>query len=204
MDKDEFTNLWKGRYVENYPHEFWSLLQEIQQINPLKTIIEIGVKCCGTMRVWEKLVPSDAGMVIGVDIEAKEKLLACSGRCPDPPWEWEACPSSLIHPSDCVEDLFNPEQSDRQLHFVIGNSLSVEVHEKIAYLLGERKADLVFHDGHHWGDVALRFLRSGGLFVLSDFRTDGVDALRARLATLGPVQVIQPDRAGFALWRKPA
>jgi cephalosporin hydroxylase len=221
ITSEELKSLWKGRYVENYPHEFFALIQEIQKVNPLKTIIEVGVKCCGTLRVWERMLPREEGLLIEVDMAPKDQLLGCSGHStippylaarPGPTWEWETCPSNFVSPENCTENPLDPEASERSIRFVIGDSNSLEVHEQIAYILGDKQADMIFHDGGHFGDVPRRdfenivlpFLRPGGLFVLADFRTDGVDALREHLATLGPVQVIEPDRAGFALWRKPA
>jgi cephalosporin hydroxylase len=224
VDKEELKALWQGRWVENYPHEFFALIQEVKKVSPLKTIIEIGVKCCGTLRVWERLLPTNEGFFIGVDMTPLEAILSCSGKSteplkfryeggnfPDPAWDWEVCPCDFVQPDKCTDAPFDPAASDRQVHFVTGDSNSLEVHEQIAYLLGDRKADMVFHDGGHFGDIPRRdfenivlpFLRPGGLFVLADFYCDGVDALREHLATLAPVEVVKPQRAGFALWRKP-
>ena len=225
MNREELKEMWIGRHVENYPHEFFALIQEVEKVSPLKTVIEIGVKACGTLRVWERLLPPIEGVLIGVDQTPVEDILRFSGKTTlpshhrhagmkssEPYWHWEACPCDFTVPDSCTAGIFDSAASDRQIHFVTGDSNSLEVHEKIAYLLGGRKADMIFHDGGHFGDVprgdfeniVLPFLRPGGLFVLADFRCDGVDSLREHLATLGPVQNIVPERAGFALWHKPA
>lgn len=225
MDREELKSLWQGRWVENYPHEFFALIQEVEKVSPLKTIIEIGVKCCGTLRIWEHLLPANEGLLIGVDMTPVEIMLGCSGKSTeplkfryqggnfsDPTWDWETCPCDFVQPTSCTADLYDPAASKCQIRFAIGESTSLEVHNQIAYILGDRKADMVFHDGGHFGDVPRRdfenivlpFLRPGGLFVLADFRCDGVDALREHLAILAPVEVINPERTGFALWRKPS
>jgi hypothetical protein len=225
MTREELKSLWQGRYVENYPEEFFALIQEVEKVNPLKTIIEIGVKHCGTLRVWEHLLSAGEGLLIGVDFTPLDVMLSYSGKStkdpkfnyPDrvtqePGWDWNLFPCDFIKPADCAtDDLYDPEASSRQVHFAIGDSNSVEVHNRIAYLLGDRKADMVFHDGGHFGDIPRKdfenivfpFLRPGGLFVLADLRTDGVALLRDHLETLGPVKIVQPDLVGFVLWNKP-
>ena len=251
MTREELEALWTGRYVENWPDEMWLLIKEVERLSPLTTIIEVGVRCCGTFRLWEKLVPAGEGLVIGVDHLSVEKLLQFSGvsvQVPPPgtmipcgnreqqrqlsvppPLRgephgatfWNRPPSCSVYAEDCTEGCFNPAASDRQLHFAIGNSTSVEVHDKIAEILGGRQADFIFHDGDHAADVPLKdfdnivqpFLRPGGLFALADVGdqvsrkvNDGTLALCKKLSNNQKLPQLEPfteDKAGIALWRKP-
>lgn len=235
ITREELETLWTGRYVENWPDEMLSLIKEMETVNPLTTIIEIGVRTCGTFRLWERLVPAEEGMVIGVDCSPEEELLKFSGVStktpqlmssrevlPDATF-WNRMPSSSVYEENCTEDCLDLEASDRQLHFAIGESTSIEVHNKIAEILGDRQADFIFHDGCHSGDVPLKdfdniiqpFLRSGGLFALADVGdqiswriNDGTLALCKRLSNGQTLPAVKPsiplvNRAGIALWRKP-
>jgi cephalosporin hydroxylase len=223
MFAQEIYDLWWGRYVENYCHEMLNLVNIVEAIKPL-TIIEIGVKHCGTLRLWERTVPPEEGMVIGVDMEDVEELIGESGRSVKPPQVLPGhgdprtadffimCPSSWVNHEECTVDPFDPDKSTRQIRFAIGDSNSQDVHDQIASILGNRKADFIFHDGGHFGDVPQKdfdnivqpFLRSGGLFALADIRSDGVLALYENLPIgLKPVELVPPDRAGIALWWKP-
>ncbi len=223
MTGEELHKLWWGRYVENYPHEMLNLVNIVETLNPLEIIIEIGVKQCGTLRLWERTVPV-GGMVIGVDMDSVETITAASGRSTQvskepPPFSqhqteefWDNCPSSFLDWQTCTDGLFDAVQSDRQIHFVIGDSNSQGVHDQIKSILGGRKADFIFHDGGHYDDVpqkdfdniVLPFLRAGGLFALADIRDDGGKALCQNFPpSHNPVQVVPPNRAGIALWWKP-
>jgi cephalosporin hydroxylase len=227
MTKEELHDLWQGRWIENYPEEMFNLIKIVEeQVKPLTTIIEVGVKHCGTLRVWEKLVPAKEGMVVGVDMTSPEQMLAYSGKYskklslrpghgdPNKVTFWDSCPADwIIDPRKCTVDCYNPSESDRQIHFATGESTSVDVHEKIKSVLGDRKADFIFHDGGHTGDIPLKdfdnivqpFLRSGGLFALADGpRTEGGNRLYKNLPpSLRPVEIVPPDRVGIVLWWKP-
>lgn len=250
MTREELEALWTGRFVENWPDEMWLLINEVAKVSPLTTIIEIGVRTCGTFRLWEKLVPAGEGMVIGVDQVSVEELLEFSGVSPQyrpgmmvpcgtrkqhqqldvlPPLRgdpqgatfWNSQPSCYVFAEDCTEDCFNPAASDRQVHFAIGDSTSIEVRDKIAEILGDRQADFIFHDGGHFGDVPLKdfdnivqpFLRPGGLLAIADVgdqvsrkTCDGTLALCKRLSDNKILPQLEPfvvEKAGIALWRKP-
>ncbi len=224
MTREELYELWWGRYVENYPDEMFNLVNIVEKISPLKTIIEIGVKQCGTLRLWERTVPVGEGMVIGVDMTSVGDITAASGKSTETPKLlpghgnpstanfWDKCPSSWVDWQKCTDGLFVAEKSDKQAHFVIGDSNSQEVHNEIQGILGERKADFIFHDGGHFGDVPQKdfdnivqpFLRSGGLFALCDINCEGVKALHQNLPIgLCPLEIVFPNRAGIVLWWKP-
>ncbi len=224
MTRDELYKLWWGRYVENYPDEMLNLVNIVEAISPLKTIIEIGVKQCGTLQLWERTVPAEEGMVIGVDMTSVEGITEASGRSTEEPKLlpghgdpatanfWDKCPSSWVDWQKCTEGTFVAEKSDRQMHFAIGDSNSQEVHDQIQSLLGDRKADFIFHDGGHFDEVPQKdfdnivqpFLRPGGLFALCDINCEGVRSLLNNLPTSPqPVKIVNPSRAGIALWWKP-
>jgi hypothetical protein len=250
VTREELEALWTGRHVENWPDEIMLLVNEVDKVSPLTTIIEIGVRTCGTFRLWEKLVPAGEGMIIGVDQIPVEELLKFSGVSPQyrpgmivpcgtkeqhqqsstvPPLRadpqgatfWNRQPSCSVFAEECTEDCFNPADSDRQVHFAIGDSTSIEVHDKIAEILGDRQADFIFHDGGHFGDVPLKdfdnivqpFLRPGGLLAIADVgdqvsrkTCDGTLALCNRLSDNQKLPQLEPfvaEKAGIALWRKP-
>ena len=87
------------------------------------------------------------------------------------------------------------------------------MHDQVKAALGGRKADFIFHDGGHFGDIPQKdfdnlvqpFLRSGGLFALADGpRTDGGKKLYENLPPSNrPVEIVPPDHAGIVLWWKP-
>lgn len=222
MDREILKNMWRGRYVENYPDEMLALANVVESIEP-KIIIEIGVKQCGTMRLWESLVPP-GGTVIGMDMTPEAQIRSASGVSTETPkilpghgdevgdWSWVKCPSSFVDWQTCVIDKFDPALSDRNIHFVIGDSNSPEAHQGVADVLQGRKADFIFHDGGHFDDVPQRdfdnivnpFLRPGGLFCLADLDCDGVKALLTNLPQGSrELSLINPRRAGFVLWWKP-
>jgi len=223
MNREELKKLWYGRYVENDPGEFLALTEEIERLSPLKTVVEIGIKHCGTFVLWEQLIPPGEGLIIGVDYTPKEQILKYSGYSSVPPhikpdkltsedqdWSWGAYPCDFIYPYNCTVGCYDPDKSDRQAHFVIGDSTALETREKVAEILNGRQVDFIFHDGEHYGDgpskdfenLVLPFLRSGGLLVLTDTTCDGVEKLINRL---GPVRFVgsRYNHFGSALWYKP-
>ncbi len=223
MLREELAELWWGRYVESYCHEMLNLVNIVETINPL-TVIEIGVKHCGTLLLWERTVPPGEGMVIGVDMTSVEELIGSSGKSTEPPEIlpghgdprtadfFTMCPSSWVDHAKCTVNPFDPAKSARQIHFAIGDSNSQNVHDQIANILGDRKADFIFHDGGHFGDVpqgdfdniVQPFLKSGGLFALADTSCEGVKVLYENLPpSPRPVIFVPPNRAGIALWWKP-
>ena len=230
LSRSELEELWRGRYVENYPQEMFPLIEKVEGLNPLRIIIEIGVNNCGTLRLWERLVPPGEGLVIGVDISPRQDLLRVSGRSTNSPQLpmggtaattfWNTTPSSWVDWTTCTDGCFVPEESDRQVHLVSGDSTSEYVHDSVANILGDRKADFIFHDGDHLGEVPCKdfvnivepFLRQGGMFALADVGTipesgqglSGTVALYQELSSkIGRnLPLIEPRMAGIALWHK--
>lgn len=219
MDRTELETFWYGRYVENYPEEFFSLIQEVKKINPLMHVLEIGVKHCGTLRVWEKLVPAQEGLIITVDITKVEELLAYSGRTAVPQvprpghanaggW-WYSFPTAYVEPQNCTEDCFDPEASDREVHMLTGKAETSEIRQQIELILGGRQFDFIFHDGDHeipapFNDFQnlVSFLRPGGVFCFADTNCDGVKQILANLPAPHVYSFVQPRMCGFALWVK--
>jgi len=227
MDREEFRTLWEGRYVENYPDETFALVQEVEKITPLNIIIEIGVKHCGTLVLWEKLLkPGDT--LIGIDENPKELILRYSGysNVAYPPWDWAEvptrwaeCPLGYTPVSTCVLNTYDPDSSDRDVHIVSSDSTAPDTLRRVADILQGRQADFIYHDGGHYGEVpkldfqniVLPFLRPGGLFCIADLtcggETDPPTGIAGLITSLPPsakpMSIIQPRRAGYLLWWKP-
>jgi len=163
MDKLVFEKLFnlyqpKERWIEQVIHEFCWMVEKAESTTP-HCILEIGVKYGGSLKFWERLVlPND--LVIGVD------------NNPDTlnyrRWKWE--------------------NSNREIHVIIGDSRDAETVEKVKKILDGRKVDFLFIDGGHGiheGPIGGRqvcvdsipakdfknyspFVRSGGIVLVAD------------------------------------
>jgi len=219
MNEEQLRQLWETKWVESYPREMLALGEFISQQSPMNTILEIGVMHCGTMRFWEKFVPEKTGLVIGVDHTARELILELSGDSTEPITRppthdfLNHCPSNWIDATKCTLNPYDPDNRPCEVHLVIGDSNSQEVHDEIEELLEGKRVDFMCHDGGHFGDVPLNdfhnivlpFLRPGGWFALADRNCDGVDKLWDYINTLGgeKIEFIKPKQAGISMWKKP-
>jgi len=145
-------------YMENHWVEMDILVnQSLSQVKPLHTILEIGVACGCTLKLWEQLVPPVTGLVIGVDNQpliakyiSGEVVLPRPYQVPQPglkgPWEIES-----ISPDGNLIKL----RSDRQVYVVRQKSQSPEAHSAVEELLHGRLIDYYFHDGCHYGTTPI-------------------------------------------------
>lgn len=120
MNKETFDGIVPspGNIGQSRGPLFW-LLNKLELIKPLHTILETGTGMGGSSKLWEQLV--DKGdMVISVDTN-----------------------------SDLNRINWNYKKSDRIIKFIIGNSYDVETVYRVNKELNGREIDFLFIDGDH-------------------------------------------------------
>jgi predicted O-methyltransferase YrrM len=168
----DLEKIWSECYIENFISEMLGILEYVEQVDPLKTIIEIGTGLGGSARVWEKSLPPGEGLFIGVDHNSDiverwtgkvEAITTCTS-CRTGNWEVEWQKDNVVK-----------FKSNRQIYLVIGESDAFETVETVKKLLQNRLADFLFHDGAHWFHTPVwdyhwfqHLLRTGGLFCCGD------------------------------------
>jgi len=124
MDEVVFNKLFnlylpKEKWIEQIRHEFRWMVEKAESTNP-HVILEIGVKYGGSLKFWERLVlPND--LVIGVDNNPDTLIYRR--------WKWE--------------------NSNREIHVIIGDSRDPKTVRKVEKILNGRLADFLFIDGGH-------------------------------------------------------
>jgi len=153
MNRKKFEQLFYNRHKEvgidngpsQHPFELWALLSFLESYYPkIDAIAEIGVFKGGTLRFWREIL-SDDGILIGIDLNDR-------GFIPQVQKEFEL---------------------DKRIEFVIGNSISNDVVNKVKEKLNGRLLDMLYIDGNHnqaWGDyISYKdFIKSKGLIVFHD------------------------------------
>ncbi len=172
LTAQDLQKMWSECYIENFIPEMLGILEHVESLDPLKTIVEIGTGLGGSARVWEAVLPPGEGMIIGVDkmgdiVErwtGKVEAYTTCSPCRVGNWEveWEKGPIVKF-------------KSDRQVYLVKGDSSSPETAEIVRGILDGRQADFLFHDGAHWFQTACwdyelfqDMLRTQGLLCVAD------------------------------------
>ena len=221
---DDLAGLWDGIYVENNIYEMWSVVQEVQTVSPLHTILEVGVALGGTLRLWERLLQErgSRGLLIGIDaaVDTEGRL---TGRitCPCGPGWKTPVRTPLGGNWKVLERRGNilRLESDQLVYCVIGDSTDPMITAQVFSLLEQREIDLYFHDGAHYGRTPVldfvnygKALRVGGLLCAADVGNcdpkvgplvldSGIQQLYRFLPE--PKRKASPDVYGMGLWKRP-
>jgi len=135
--------------------EAWILYSKIKSLKP-KVILELGVGRAGSFKIWEMLLPKD-GLLIGI-----EKWYGYKKE-----WKW------------------SPENSKKEVHFILGKTEDSEIIEKVSKFLGNRRIDFMFIDASHkYEDVKRdfnlykKFMRKKGVVAFHDIRAPDIPKYR--------------------------
>ncbi len=172
LTHQDLQKIWDSCYIENFIPEMMGILDFVNKVDPLKTVIEIGSGLGGSARIWEQCLPPGDGMLVCVDINADiierftgqvEAITSCT---PVRTGNWEI---------EWQKDNVTKFKSDRQIYLVKGDSSKKETADTVKYILDGRVADFLFHDGLHWFQGACwdyhwfqHLLRTEGLLCVSD------------------------------------
>jgi len=153
MNKETFDNIvpTPGQIGQSRGPLFW-LLNKLEFIKPLHTILEIGAGMGGSSKVWEQIV--DKGdTIISVDIRGDLERI-----------NWDH------------------KNSDRKIKFIVGDSMDNKTVDTVHTELGDRKVDFLFIDGDHsYEGVSKDFekysplVRNGGIVGFHDLCDFGVN-----------------------------
>lgn len=194
LNLEEFKEICDNYYIEQYYPEFFEIIKEVNILDPLNVIMEIGVMKGGTLKVWEQMLkPKDLliGVDWGPDIRGKVDIQ----------WDWR--------------------RSDRNIVLIIGNSEDPNTIKKVEEALNKRKIDFLLIDGGH-GDAPMMspyvrgpcidnlpkrdfenyvpFVRSGGLVDVADL---GEPCCNELFESLVGRKKKYENRGSHGLWWKP-
>ncbi len=214
LTEQDLQKIWTECYIENFIPEMMGILEYVERVNPLKTIIEIGGGLGGSARVWEASLPPGEGMLISVDHNRDivkrwtgevEAITTCTD-CRTGNWEVEWQKDNVVK-----------LKSDRQIYLVIGESDDLETVETVKKLLQNKLADFLFHDGAHWFHTPVwdyhwyqHLLRTEGLFCCGDIGASqnleehplsGVQAVYSSLPA-PKVPMVKGHSQGMGMWFK--
>ncbi len=211
LTAQDLQKIWNNCYIENFISEMLGVLEYVEQMSPLNTIIEIGTGLGGSGRVWEACLPPGEGMFIGIDHNTDiverwtgrvEATTSCT-PCQTGNWEVEWQKDNVVK-----------FKSDRQVYLVIGESDSRETAATVKDILQERLADFLYHDGAHWFHTPCwdyhnfqHMLRDGGLLCTADIgglTEDPMSGIQAVYYALPEPKVpkVNGHRQGMGMWRK--
>jgi len=147
LNREEFDSLFIGERVAHTSEELFWLVNKVEEIKP-ESIIEIGVAKGGSLVFWDRLVPK-GGFVLGIDNNPETPQVVSKW------WDWQ--------------------KSNRDIHIVVGDSISPETIQTVERLLHGGKVDFLYIDGEHDPYQVYRefitygeFVRYGGLIGLHD------------------------------------
>ncbi len=217
MTHEDLNKLWDMYYIENFIDEMQSLLQHLDQVNPLKVILEIGVCFGGTLRIWEQLLPEE-GMVIGIDkVHTIREQLTGRKLCNNKGSKYF---DKAGNDWEIKSDDFNIMKlvSDKEIYVINEDSAAPRTKAGVEHLLKGRKVDFMFHDGIHYGPGPVydyvnfqHVLRTGGMLCIADgMDPDNPNLQAPNLGTqalyhaLPPPKLnkVEPHFNGMALWTK--
>jgi len=195
-------------YIENAVSELMGMLEHVYAVEPLQSIVEIGVCFGGSLKIWEKVAPV-GGVVIGVD-HYPDMLKRLTGEivAKDKPLDWEI---------EWTEGNVSKLRSDRDVYMVIGESCDPDTADTVERLLGGKKIDFWFHDGFHYGPIPVydyhnfkHLIRADGLVCVADInnmkRGEWVDncgcQVLARELPEPKTHPLRGHRQGMCMWRK--
>lgn len=211
LTAQDLQEIWDTCFIENFIPEMLGVLEHVESLDPLKTIIEIGTGLGGSARIWEAALPPGEGMFIGVDIaeniadrwSGKVEAVTTCTSCRTGNWEieWQRGPVTKF-------------KSDRQMYVVKGDSSKPETAKIVRGILDGRLADFLFHDGAHWFhtpcwdyELFQDMLRTQGLLCIADIsglKEDpmaGCQAVYYALPEPKSPQVTN-HRQGMGIWYK--
>jgi len=177
MNREELHKIVKKYSPIADEEELWWLVQKLEQIKPLETIIEIGVAGGGTFKIWEQLLPPERGLLIGVDIE------------PSSPSRWNKGNNPVYNSVQLI-----PSERNIAVYMVYGDSTDLYTISRVGDILNkygrgrviagaaEWEVDFLYIDGHHeYYEVTNdyhnygAFVRSGGAIAFHDYGTQWVN-----------------------------
>ncbi len=211
LTKSDLELIWNNRHINNTITEVLGVLKHVEQLEPLETILEIGVAWGGSLRLWEQVVPV-GGTVIGVDINPRtaERI---SGKLVQPKSglrnDWVIL-ERTAHDFGEVLKL----ESDRNVYVVVGDSTDPKTSETVRRLLGPRKIDFIFHDGLHFGTGPIEdyanfqhlFRTDGALCIadVADFNNENCGCQELyRVLPEPKIPYTTPKEQGMSIWWKP-
>lgn len=146
MNKDAFDKIIPapGQIGQSRGPLFW-LLNKLELIKPIHTIVEIGAGMGGSSYVWQHIV--DKGdTVISIDIRSDVERIN---------WDYK--------------------NSDRNIKFIVGDSMDNRTIDTLRTELGNKKVDFLFIDGDHSYKAVYSdyknyspFVRNGGIVGFHD------------------------------------
>ncbi|KKL10687.1 hypothetical protein LCGC14_2553340 [marine sediment metagenome] len=211
LTAQDLQKIWDSCYIENFISEMLGVLEYVEKVDPLNTIIEIGTGLGGSARVWEASLPPGDGLFIGVDHNLDivgrwagkvEAITSCT-PCRTGNWEVEWQKDNVVK-----------FKSDRQVYLVIGDSAAPETAHTVKSLLQERLADFLYHDGAHWFHTPCwdyhyfqHMIRDGGLLCVADIgglTEDPMSGCQAVYYSLPEPKVpkVSGHRQGMGMWYK--
>lgn len=156
MNKEKFAKLFSmPPYPLQNKQEFWWLIQKVQKLKPLQTVIEIGFDKGGSFKFWGELV-EQKGLVVGVDMNNvlewdysnyDRKVMLIIGRSENP---------EIIQK---IKNIFG----DKKIDFIYFDGCHEEViyQDYMNYSPLVRKGGLLgFHD---CGELSVNYLAYHGL-----------------------------------------
>lgn len=211
LTAQDLLKIWESCYIENFISEMLGVLEYVETVNPLNTIIEIGTGLGGSARVWEAVLPPGDGLFIGVDHNQDivgrwtgevEATTSCT-PCQFGNWEVEWQKDNVVK-----------FKSDRQVYLVIGDSAAIETANTVKDILQGRLSDFLYHDGAHWFhtpcwdyDHFQHLIRDGGLLCTADIgelTEDPMSGIQAVYYSLPEPKIpkVRGHRQGMGMWFK--
>ncbi len=166
MDRQKLHEIFEKYTPIADEEELWWLIQKLEQVKPFETVIEIGVSGGGTFKIWEQLLPSTKGLLIGVDIDINTPSL------------WDKGDNPIYNSIKLI-----PSERNIKVYMVYGNSTDFYTVSRVGDVLNKygRSADFLYIDGHHeYYEVTndyhnyLRYVRHGGAIAFHDYGTQWV------------------------------
>lgn len=179
MNKEQFHQLFvqEPAPIQN-EEELWWLYNKIKEINPLKTVIEIGLSGGGSFRFWRELL-------LGTGNELKELLLIGVDKEYHPDLVYKSFNETAIGIDMSADNKdYHFDSKGIRIEVITGLSEDPNTIKRVKKILGDRKVDVDFLmiDGHHeYFNVSSDynnyspFVRKGGIIGFHDAGTEHVN-----------------------------